>query len=604
MDKNQVTGIVLITLLMLGYFLYVGKKDEGKNFPAADTMLVKSTPTAPILANSEIPVNDSLSSAANKEKFGAFASAALGEDSAIVVENADIKLFFSTKGGIVKKVMLKKYLTDTKKPLYLMDEKNTTMALTAVMGAKEVDLTKLFFTSSLAKKGQAQTIIFRLALSGNQFIEQIYTLPAEGYVVDYHLQFAGLDNVISNKPLQFSWKENIPKIENDVPQARERSTVNYFTKNEDFDNLNEASKSEESAKIDQPLKWVSLKQKFFNTGIIAKNGFESGTVKSFINTVDTSGIKQLEMSLSIPIADIKSNKGDFQFYYGPNHFQTLKKVTEGYHKNVYLGWPVINWVNRFVAIPTFNFLAGFINSYGIIIIILAILVKLLLLPLSFKSQVSMAKMKVMKPELDEIKAKFPDDMTKQQSEQMALYSKVGINPLSGCIPVLLSMPVLLAMFSFFPNSIELRQESFLWAHDLSTYDSPIRLPFEIPYYGRHVSIFTLLMTLSTIALTYFNNQVSTVTGPMKSVSYFMPIIFMFILNSFPAGLSFYYLVSNILSIGQQSLIKNFVDEDKIRLKLEENKKKNASNPTAGKKSKFMQRMEEAMKAKEIATKKK
>jgi YidC/Oxa1 family membrane protein insertase len=600
MDKNQVTGIVLITLLMLGYFLLIDRKGE-KNIPASDTLVIKAS-EAVIAAQSGPGVKDSVQSAISVEKFGSFAPAASGEEKEIVLENGEIKVFFSTRGGVPKKVLLKKYLTDSKKPLYLMDEHNSRISLTASGDKKDIMLSDLFYTPSLTRKGKDQVLTFRLALSDKQYIDQTYILPEQGYVVNYHLKFNGLDQVISNKPVKFSWVENIPKVENDVAQTRERSTVNYYTAKEEFNNLTEASKDEESEQINEPLKWVSLKQKFFNTGIIAKNTFENGLVKSYIHPTDTSGIKQLEMYLTLPVGDLKSGKGEYMFYMGPNHFQTLKKVTEGYHKNVNLGWPVINAVNRFIVIPTFNFLKTFISSYGIIIIILAILVKLILLPLSFKSQVSMAKMKVMKPELDELKAKFPDDLQKQQAEQMKLYSQVGINPLSGCIPVLLSMPVLLAMFSFFPNSIELRQESFLWANDLSTYDAPIHLPFEIPYYGSHVSIFTLLMTLSTIALTFFNNQVTTVTGPMKSVSYIMPVVFMFMLNSFPAGLSFYYLVSNILSIGQQYLIRNFVDEDKIRQKLEENKKKNVSG--TGKKSKWMQRMEEAMKAKENASKKK
>jgi YidC/Oxa1 family membrane protein insertase len=205
-------------------------------------------------------------------------------------------------------------------------------------------------------------------------------------------------------------------------------------------------------------------------------------------------------------------------------------------------------------------------------------------------------MKVMKPELDELKAKYGDDMQKIQAEQMALYSKVGINPLSGCIPVVLSMPVLLAMFSFFPNSIELRQESFLWATDLSTYDAPIKFAFSIPFYGDHVSIFTLLMTMASLAYTHYNNQMSTQTGPMKSISYVMPVIFMFVLNSFPAGLTFYYFISTVLTVVQQQTIKQFVNDDKIKAALEENKKKNAGG--SGKKSKFMQRVEDAMKARE------
>lgn len=242
----------------------------------------------------------------------------------------------------------------------------------------------------------------------------------------------------------------------------------------------------------------------------------------------------------------------------------------------------------------FHWLEQFISNYGVIIIILVLVIKTLLFPLSYKSYISMAKIKVLKPELDEIKEKYGDDMTKAQQEQMQLYQKVGVNPLSGCVPVLLQMPILLAMFNYFPNAIELRQEPFLWADDLSTYDSILDLPFTIPFYGDHVSLFVLLMTASTILYTWSNNQASTVQGPMKNMQYFLPLIFMFVLNSFPAALSFYYFVSNIVTFGQQAIIRKFVDDDKIRKILEENKKRNKNK----KKSKFQQRLEEAMKASE------
>jgi YidC/Oxa1 family membrane protein insertase len=267
---------------------------------------------------------------------------------------------------------------------------------------------------------------------------------------------------------------------------------------------------------------------------------------------------------------------------------------------VYFGWPIVRIINRYFIVNVFHFLEKFISNYGIIIIILVLLIRVLLLPLSYKSYISLAKTKVLQPEIEEIKARNGDDMAKVQQEQMKLYQQVGVNPLSGCIPVLLQMPILLALFSLFPNLIELRQKEFLWSSDLSTYDSIATLPFAIPFYGSHVSLFTILMTISSVAYAYFNNQVSTIQGPMKSLQYIMPIMFMFILNSLPAGLTFYYFVSNVISIGQQVIIRKFVDESKIRRVLEENKLKNKDK----KKSRFAQRLEDALKNAEEAKKKK
>jgi YidC/Oxa1 family membrane protein insertase len=446
------------------------------------------------------------------------------------------------------------------------------------------------------------SIVYRANVGPNQYIEQSYVLPKQGYLVNYNLKFIGLDNVIKNENIRFNWIAHLPKVEKDLTSSRQNSTINYYYSEGEFDNLSEQSKEEETQKLEKPVKWISMKQRFFTSAIIAENAFPSGYLKSNIEESDSTKVKDLEAILTIPAYDIKSGKGNYRYYFGPNHYNTLKNVTDGFGKNVFLGWPGINFINRFIVVPVFHFLEGFIDNYGIIIIILVILLKLLLFPLSYKSYIAMAKMKVLKPEIDEIKERNDNDMQKVQVETMELYRKVGINPLSGCIPVLLQMPILLAMFNFFPNSIELRQESFLWANDLSTYDAPIILPFTIPFYGSHVSIFTLLMTISTIVYTWFNNQVSTVTGPMKTVSYIMPVVFMFVLNSFPAGLSFYYFVSNLVTIGQQMAIRRFVDEDKIRLALEENKKKIAANPN--KKSRWMSRLEEAMKAKEEEMKKK
>jgi YidC/Oxa1 family membrane protein insertase len=603
MDRNQIIGMALITSMFVVYMYFFKPDIPLQDEKIQDTSIsVASDQTQNSNQSVEL---DSIQKEANKLRLGSLSSAVEGSEELFVIENEDIQVTFSNKGGKISKVLLKQYLTYNKLPLYIQDENNTKFDIKAKTTTGEVNLSSLYYTPTISKRGDSTIIQYEIIPAEGQSIKQVYTFPNNGYEIGYNISMLGVDNLILNEPVKLSWLSNLPNVEYDLEQNRIKTSVNYFTVKDGFDYLSEASLDKESETLNTPIKWVGLKQKFFTSAIIADRSFDIGYVEAFVPN-DTSVVKTLMTDLQIPIGDIKTQKANFKFYFGPNHFQTMIKITDGFEKNVNLGWPVINWINRFLAIPTFHFLDYIFGDmkwkYGFIIIILGILVKLILLPLSFKSYVAMAKMKVLKPELDVIKEKYGDDMQKVQSEQMALYSKVGINPLSGCIPVLLSMPVLLAMFSFFPNSIELRQQAFLWAPDLSTYDAPILLPFNIPFYGSHVSLFTLFMTLSTLAYTHFNNQMSTQTGPMKSISYIMPVIFLFVLNSFPAGLSFYYFISNLLTIGQQFFIKRFVDEDKLKVAMEENRKKNATG--GGKKgSKFMNRVQDAMKAREEMLKK-
>jgi YidC/Oxa1 family membrane protein insertase len=345
--------------------------------------------------------------------------------------------------------------------------------------------------------------------------------------------------------------------------------------------------SEDADQVNKPLKWVAFKQRFFTSGIIAHDGFQSGNLAQD-TPLDESAEKNMYATLVLP------TNGEVSYYFGPNNYNILRRVAPDFDKNVDMGYFFVSWVNKYIIVNLFHWLENFFDNYGVIIILIVFIIKLFLLPLTYKSYIGMAKMRVIKPEIDELKEKYGEDQAKMQQEQMKLFSKLGVSPISGCLPMLLQMPFLLAMFFFFPNSIELRQESFLWAHDLSTYDSIINLPFTIPFYGAHVSLFTLLMTLSQLAYTHFNNQLTTAQGPMKNIGYIMPVVFMFVLNSFPAALSFYYFVSNMVTFGQQALIKQFVDDDKIRQKIEESKIKNANK----KKSKFQMRLEEAMKAAE------
>ncbi len=585
LDRNQTIGLVLFAVLTIAYFFFmstVEKPIQPVAQPTTTTVVKQDSliapPTKPVIA----PVG---------------AIGVQGENKEVVLENEELKITFQTQGAVIKDVLLKKYLTFDKKPLHVINPGNNFFALQGLNNRNTpIDLYSLFYQTTQTDS----SVTFYVSDSTGNKLTHTYSLPRQGFSLSYEIGGSALKTWLNvAAPLELTWNSSIDKIEYDAELSRAKTTVNYYTPEEGFDQLDEATKDKETEVVEKPLKWVSLKQKFFNTGIIAKNNFQKAELSN--TPTETPGkIKNLSAKLTIPAASIQKDTLAFKLFFGPNQYQICKAVGDDYEKNVYLGWPVINGINRFVVVPVFNFLEGRIANYGVIIIILVLLIKLLLLPLSYKSYVSMAKMKVMKPELDEIKAEHGDDAQKVQAAQMKLYQQVGINPLSGCIPVLLQMPILVAMFNFFPNSFELRQQAFLWAPDLSTYDYPILLPagWDIPYYGKHVSIFTILMTLSTLAYTYINNQVSTAaTGPMKFLSYAMPVIFMFVLNSFPAGLSFYYLMSNVVTIGQQLIIRRFVDEASLKAKLDENRVKIASGQ-GGKKSKWMQRVEDAMKAQE------
>ena len=354
------------------------------------------------------------------------------------------------------------------------------------------------------------------------------------------------------------------------------------------------------------MKWVAFKKKYFLSSFITKNDpILKAEVTGTANEQDSVNIKTLRANMDLNLAGIKAGKGNFQWYFGPNDYNIIKDVAPGFGKNVKLSYDIFLPITRYVFVPLFNVLEKIFSNYGLLIIALVLIIKFALLPLTYKSYVSMAKMRILQPELNAIKEKIGDDPAKQQQAQMKLYGEVGVSPLSGCVPVVATMPVLMAVFMLFPNLINLRQQSFLWANDLSTFDSIATLPFMIPLYGNHVSLFTLLMTVSSIAYGYYNNQnTPDQTGQpidMKKMAYITPVIFMFVMNSLPAGMSFYYFISNIVTIGQQIGIRKFVDEDKIKNILDENRKKIAAGGGA-KKSRFSEYISKQMKAVEEAQK--
>jgi len=590
MDRNSAIGLTLIAALLLVYFYWFSKPQP--------------QPVQPVTTESTAPANvDTLQQEQHApdsvlaSSYGNLSSFARGDEKTIPVETEDIRVVFSSKGGIIKELELKNYKTYWQKPLILISPERTDFGLLTNYEGKDVDLHALYYNSEQTRRGDTTVVKFTIRLSDGSSLSQTYAIPAQGYQIRYSIEQKGLSDQFAGNHLTFQWNDKIIPMEKDIHDTRTNSTVTYYETDGGFDYLPERSTSTEVETFSQPLKWAAIKQKFFLGAIIADHHFSGGEISNVTNEADTSVVEYARMKLFIPKTSLIAGEADFKFYVGPNDYQVIDIVAEDFEKNVYLGWPPVFWINKFVIFPVFHFLTGIISNYGVIIIVLVLLLKLVLFPLSYRSYLSMAKMRVLKPELDEIKEKNGDDMTKVQQEQMKLYQQVGVNPISGCIPVLLQMPILFAMFYLFPASIELRQEPFLWAEDLSTYDSLIQLPFTIPFgVGDHLSLFTLLMTVSTLIYTWQNNQLSSVTGPMKSMSYVMPVIFLFVLNSFPAGLTFYYFVSNLVTFAQQAIIRRFVDEDKIKAVLEENRKRILAG--GGKKSKFMSKLEEAMKASE------
>lgn len=593
MDKNQILGLVLIAVIILGYGFYQSSQPPERPIEKQESSESVSTETRDKASSG----NDTEKQTTEKESDDKDSRTPNEdiEEKTYTIENEDMVIVFSNRGGKIDRLQLKKHNSYTSDPVVLKDNIHDKFHwksgnYTINDDNKPFETTLKNKTTHL-KKGDTLSFDF-VHHDGSKKITQRYTIFGRGYEVVYGLQLKGFDKS-SFSTVTLDWKKDMLRLEENMDYSRQKSGINYYTKDRSFSDMGEGD-SNEDEEISEPLKWFSLRQRFFNTGIIADEPFTNTSFKTSVNIKDDNIVKRAHAITETALKEEgNSLSGNFKLYYGPNDYSTTKRVTEGYEENVYLGWAIFAYINKWIVIPIFNVLELYISNYGIIILILVFIIKLLLFPIAYKSYLSMAKMKELKPEIDAIKEEHGSDMQKVQQEQMKLYQKVGVNPVSGCIPMVLQMPVLLALFNFFPNSIQLRQQSFLWAHDLSTYDALITWETPILLIGNHISIFTLLMTLSTVAYTYYNNQInSAAQGPMKAVGYIMPVFFFFFLNDFASGLTFYYFVSNLLTIGQQLLASKFIDKEKIRRKMEENKK----NFKDKKKSTFQQRLEESFKA--------
>ena len=586
MDRNSIIGLLLIGIILVVFnMFFLPDPPVKENVPArAQTEL--SIDSA-VSVDTSVVAGDSLVKAAAAANFGVFAPFANGIEEHITLENDLLSVRLNTKGGAVEEVALKEFTNYSKEPLLLFEKGQSRYSYSYSAGGRTVETADLYF--SVVSKTDS-SLSFRLSLDENRYIQHSYNLRANSYLVGHEVSLVGMEQILASNIsyTKLHWSMNTPSQEKDIEDQRKVLDIYYKYVNDSPDYL--TITKPESEDLKNLVKWVSFKQKFFVTSIIARESFEEGTINGGPLVSETQ-VAEYATDLVLPSKHTASETYGMDFYFGPNHFQTLKTFDLGLEKQVPLGWGIFGWVNRFIVIKTFNWLDSFNLNYGLIIFILTLIFKVILFPLTYKSYLSAAKMKVLKPEIDELKAKYEKEPQKIQAEQMKLFQKAGVNPLGGCFPLLLQFPILIALFNFFPSSIELRQQPFLWADDLSSYDSILDLPFNIPFYGAHVSLFTLLMTVSTIIYTRMNNQITGATGQMKYIGYIMPLVFLPVLNSYSSALSYYYFLANMITFAQQWAVRRFViDEEAIHRKMQENKKKPV------KRSKFQERLESMSKA--------
>lgn len=623
MDRNTLIGMVLMLSIIVGYgwWSQPNEKERAQMEHVQDSIAnlkkppikvelkenavaVDTTTQAanPIAALDSAANTDSLVMTKRQQQFGVFAAASAGEQRFVTIENDLVKVKLASRGGRIFSVQLKQYKTFDAQPLMLFDgDTNVFSVQFPTRDNHIINTGEMHFEPSasgvVVKDGDSSSIALRLTVAEGKYIEYVYSLKGGSYLVGLHLNMVGMSDIIpaNNSYLSVDWNQDLPKVEKSIENERMSSTCYFKFTDDEVDYLSEGK--DEKKELTTKVKWIAFKQQFFTSILIPGQEFEKPiSVETKTNNESNTVVKSMLAHFSLVYNHRSSESYPMQFYFGPNHYQTLKAMDIGLEKQIPLGWGIFGYVNKLLVIPTFNFLDGLHLNYGIIILILAILIKLVLLPLTYKAYTSQATMRVLKPELDEVHAKYPNDPMKAQQETMGIYKKAGVNPLGGCLPMVLQMPILIAMFRFFPSSIELRQQGFLWAHDLSTYDSIYDFGFKIPFYGDHVSLFVILMTISTIMYTMMNNKMmsggnSAMQQQMKWMGYIMPIVFLGVLNNYSAGLSYYYLLANLTSFGQQYLFKFFVDEKAIHAKIQANKKKVQS----GKKSGFQARLEEMAK---------
>jgi YidC/Oxa1 family membrane protein insertase len=588
MDRNSVIGFSLLAVLLIAYIFYnQNAQEKYQDQVKADSIANTKAHPKPVVDSAKmqaVAVADTL----NDSIQASLPAAYRGQAQTVVLENKDIKLEFSTQGAHPIAANLKGYLTSDKKPLYLFNGKGNQLSMVLPINNGAVATSDLYFTPTVDSANGSKTVNFVADLGEGKAVHMTYSLPAEGYMVGVKVGLVGMPA----NSLPLTWQTQALHTEHDLATERMNSQVYYHQKDNDHDyhTINNTGKFT----VDKPAHWLGFRLQYFATALIADDAFNKIDVNSTTELKDNNVVAQNHNAIDLPL---KANQASMRWYIGPNHYKTLRSYKIDLDEMVPLGYGImafVKYINKWLIIPIFNVLSSVISNYGVIIILMTLIIRLLLSFFTYKSYLSAAKMRVLKPEIDELREKHGDDQQKFGMEQMKLYRTAGVNPLGGCLPTLFQLPILFAMYYFFPTSIELRQESFLWANDLSTYDSIAKLPFEIPFYGDHVSLFTLLMTASSLFLALYNRNM-TPQDPNNPMMKWMPYIFPFLLigvfNKMAAALTFYYFFSNMLSILQQFIIQKYIINEKaIHAQIQENKNKPATP------SKWAQRLEEMQKS--------
>lgn len=584
MDKNTITGLVLIGILLVG-FSYLSRPSEEQLAAQKryyDSIAVVQQEQEALKLKTEAALASAQKEAAEKDSSALFFDALKGKEEKVSIQNNLVDITLSTKGGRVTSALLKEYmLQDKKTPVTLFDGEDAAMNFN-FYNQKGAIQTKDYFFEAVNRTDSSVTM--RLAADADSYIDFVYSLQPDSYLMNFEIKATNMAGKLANTGyVDIDWSQRARQLEKGFTYENRLAELTYKLAEDDVDNLSAASndKKELEGKVD----WIAFKNQFFSSVFIADQDFDKVKVSSQMEKQGSGYIKDYAAEMNTFFDPTGKETTQMHFYFGPNHYKTLKALDndreEKWRLNrlVYLGWPLVRWINQIITINVFDWLSGWGLPMGVVLLLLTIMVKVLVYPATWKTYMSSAKMRVLKPKVDEIGKKYPrpEDAMKKQQEMMTLYSQYGVSPMGGCLPMLLQFPILIALFMFVPSAIELRQQSFLWADDLSTYDAFITFPFRIPFLGDHLSLFCLLMTITNILNTKYtmsmqDNGAQPQMAAMKWMMYLMPLMFLFVLNDYPSGLNYYYFVSTLISVGTMILLRKTTNEAKLLAILEANKK--------------------------------
>ena len=596
LDKNSVIGFVLLALLFFGYFYYtrqgqieLDKKQKHMQDSIAALLPARDTAATPAM----IKAVDSTRPLA---QAGQLVQNGVGEEKLTVVENDLLKVTFTSKGAQPKKVELKNYQSRDSLPVTLVGRPDDRLGYLVNTGpnttANTADL--YFSTGDVVKNADgSHTLVYRLSDSTGKGITHQFTLKKADYMVDWTVSLTGADKLVSQNNLSLLWQSQAVQHEHDILSERRESQVGLVGKG-GFDYFTIGTGL--NKKWEEGIQWLGIKQKFFNSTLLSDNGFSYAdlTVNAGADTTAIIATSTANLKANFPAS--ANAVVPFHIYYGPNDFEILKSYKREMEDMVNLGqgfYAFVKYLNRWIVMPVFNFFTRFVSSYGIVILLLTLFIRLLTSPLVYTSYLSGAKMKAMKPELDVLKAKFGDDQQAYSMEQMKLFRTAGVNPLGGCIPALLQIPIFFALYSFFNSNIALRGKHFLWSKDLSAYDTIVTWKMNLPFIGNHLSLFTILAVVTSLLISLYSMSMTPdQNNPMlKYMPYIFPVMLLGIFNGLPSALTWYYTVSNVITLALQFVIQNYIiDHDKILAQIEENKKKPKG------KSKWQERLEQMQEA--------